>query len=96
MPEAKSQIAFDQSGLGSILKQHQLAVPPNQREYAWTAREVTQLFHDFGKALPQIMENVIETAGPTVRCMFRRDLRLDLRHQHLALKHEIEHAAEKE
>ena len=51
MAESKNQITFDQAGLGSILRQHQLAVPPNQREYAWTDREVTQLFQDFAKAI---------------------------------------------
>jgi hypothetical protein len=48
---SKSQIAFEQSGLGSILKQNQLIVPPNQREYAWKKRQVTQLFKDFTKAI---------------------------------------------
>lgn len=51
MSDAKSQIAFEQCGLGSVLKQNQLVVPPNQREYAWTDRQVTQLFQDFAKAI---------------------------------------------
>ncbi len=34
-----------------MLRHARLAVPPNQREYAWTDREVTQLFHDFSKAI---------------------------------------------
>lgn len=49
--ESKSQIGFDHAGLGSILKQNLLVVPPNQREYAWTDRQVTQLFQDFARAL---------------------------------------------
>jgi hypothetical protein len=49
--DAKSQIAFEQSGLGNVLKQNQLVVPPNQREYAWTDRQVVQLFQDFAKAI---------------------------------------------
>jgi hypothetical protein len=36
MAETRSQIAFDQAGLGAALKTYQLEVPPNQREYAWT------------------------------------------------------------
>jgi hypothetical protein len=51
MSDTKSQIAFEQCGLGSVLKHNQLMVPPNQREYAWTEREVTQLFQDFAKAI---------------------------------------------
>ena len=51
MAESQSQIAFDQAGLGSVLKQNILIVPMNQREYAWTDREVRQLFHDFAKAI---------------------------------------------
>ena len=51
MADTQSQIAFEQSGLGSVLKYAQLVVPPNQREYSWTDREVTQLFQDFAKAI---------------------------------------------
>jgi hypothetical protein len=51
MSDTKSQIAFEQCGLGGVLKHNQLMVPPNQREYAWTEREVTQLFQDFAKAI---------------------------------------------
>lgn len=51
MSDAQSQIAFQQLGLGSVLKQYRLTVPPNQREYAWTDREVMQLCRDFGKAI---------------------------------------------
>ena len=50
MPDARSQIGFDQSGLGTFLKAYQLEVPPNQREYAWT-EEVTEMFQDFTKAI---------------------------------------------
>ena len=51
MTETQKQIAFEQLGLGSVLKQNRLIVPPNQREYAWTDREVSQLFQDFAKAI---------------------------------------------
>jgi hypothetical protein len=49
--DGKSQIAFEQAGLGSILRQNQLVVPPNQREYSWEDKQVTQLFQDFSKAI---------------------------------------------
>lgn len=51
MNDTKSQIAFEQCGLGSVLKHNQLIVPTNQREYAWNERQVVQLFQDFAKAL---------------------------------------------
>ena len=51
MTDSKSQITFQELGLGSVLKHARLVVPPHQREYAWTEREVTQLFRDFAKAI---------------------------------------------
>lgn len=51
MNNTKSQVAFEQCGLGSVLKHNQLVVPLNQREYAWTDRQVTQLFQDLAKAI---------------------------------------------
>jgi hypothetical protein len=51
MSDTKSQIAFEQCGLGSVLKHNQLVVPANQREYSWTERQVVQLFQDFAKAI---------------------------------------------
>ena len=51
MADATKQIGFEQLGLGSVLKQNQLFVPPNQREYSWTDSEVLQLFQDFGRAI---------------------------------------------
>lgn len=51
MTEASSQIAFEELGLSTALKRYRLRVPPNQREYAWTEDEVTQLFKDFAKAI---------------------------------------------
>ncbi len=51
MADAKNEIAFEQAGLGSILKRHQLVVPPNQREYAWKDDQVKQLFQDYAKAI---------------------------------------------
>jgi uncharacterized protein with ParB-like and HNH nuclease domain len=44
-------IAFNQIGLGALLKQYRLRVPPNQRDYAWTRKEVNTLLQDFAKAI---------------------------------------------
>ena len=46
-----TEIGFAQLGLASILKQNQLSVPPNQREYSWTDREVRTLLQDFARAI---------------------------------------------
>lgn len=51
MSDTKSQIVFEQSGLGSVLKHNHLVVPPNQREYSWEERHVNQLLQDFSKAI---------------------------------------------
>ena len=48
-----TEIGFAQLGLASILKQNQLSVPPNQREYSWTDREVRTLLQDFAKAISE-------------------------------------------
>lgn len=51
MADTENQIGFDQLGLGSVLKHNQMAVPPNQREYSWTDREVTTLLQDIAKSI---------------------------------------------
>ena len=51
MPDIESEIGFAQLGLGNVLKQYNLAVPPNQREYAWTEKEVGALFKDLDREL---------------------------------------------
>ncbi|MDE0312045.1 MAG: DUF262 domain-containing protein [Caldilineaceae bacterium] len=51
MTESKAQIAFQQIGVAGVLKQYRLVVPPNQREFSWTANEVTTLLQDFSKAI---------------------------------------------
>jgi len=51
MAEGEHQIGFEQLGVGSVLKHYHLYVPPNQREYSWTDKEVTKLFTDFAKAI---------------------------------------------
>lgn len=51
MAETETEIGFAQLGLGSVLKQNQLAVPTNQREYAWETREVRTLLQDFAREI---------------------------------------------
>lgn len=50
---ADSEIGFAQLGLASVLKQNQLVVPPNQREYSWTTKEVRTLLQDFARAISE-------------------------------------------
>jgi hypothetical protein len=50
MSEGQS-IGIEQLGLGGILRQYQLEVPANQREYAWGEREILNLFQDLAKAI---------------------------------------------
>ena len=49
--DSRNEIGFAQLGLGSVLKQYQLIVPPNQREYAWETKEVTTLLKDFSREI---------------------------------------------
>ena len=51
MAAQENLIGFEQAGIGSVLRQNLLRVPPNQREYAWTEREVGQLFTDIARAI---------------------------------------------
>ncbi len=51
--DTESEIGFAQLGLGSVLKQNQLTVPPNQREYAWEVKEVTTLFRDIAREISE-------------------------------------------
>ena len=51
MPATEGQIGLEQVGIGSLLRQNLLRVPLNQREYAWTEREVGQLFTDIARAV---------------------------------------------
>lgn len=58
---------FEEAGLGSVLKQHLLAVPPNQREYSWTDEEVIQLFQDYARAIdedgPYFLGTIVTISG---------------------------------
>lgn len=47
----QSQIGFEQLGLGALLKRYRLLVPPNQRDYAWTEKEVSKLLQDLSLAI---------------------------------------------
>lgn len=49
--DTESEIGFAQLGLGGVLKHNQLAVPPNQREYAWEKKEVQALFRDISREI---------------------------------------------
>ena len=50
--EARSQIAFEELGLGAILNRYRLRVPPNQREYSWEVDpHVIKLLQDFARAI---------------------------------------------
>lgn len=51
MASADTDIRFSQLGIGSVLKEHLLVVPPNQREYSWTIREIRTLFQDLARAV---------------------------------------------
>ncbi len=47
------RIDMSDLGLGTVLKQHMLSVPPNQREYSWTEKEVTDLLSDLQRAIDE-------------------------------------------
>ncbi len=53
MSDAKGLTTFEELGLGGVLKRWRLVVPSIQREYAWTNKEVRQLFRDFSKAVSE-------------------------------------------
>ena len=48
---ANATFGFSQLGLANILGQNQLTVPPNQRDYSWTEREVKTLYQDFARSI---------------------------------------------
>lgn len=41
---------FSPEGIASVLKLHKLAIPPYQREYAWSVDQVDQLYRDLASA----------------------------------------------
>ncbi len=46
-----SLFTINQIGIGEILKQNYLKVPPHQRDYSWTDKEVKTLFTDLANAI---------------------------------------------
>ena len=50
---ADGNFGFSQLGLASILGQNKLTVPPNQRDYSWTTRQVQTLFQDFARSIAE-------------------------------------------
>src|SRR6266542_1947066 len=50
-PNSRGRIEFAHLGIGTALSRGHLAVPLNQREYSWEEKQVTELFHDFSKAI---------------------------------------------
>lgn len=71
MSRRKPIINLSQIGIGDILRQHRLKVPPNQREYSWTPdREVITLFQDLAKAIvdnePEyFLGTIVTISGPS-------------------------------
>src|SRR5262245_57780406 len=62
-------LAFREVGIASILAQHQLSVPLNQRSYAWEDTHVQALFHDLAKAIDggaklYFLGTIVLTHGP--------------------------------
>lgn len=51
VPDTDRQIGFEQLGIGGVIRKYRLAVPLHQREYSWTDKEVSALFHDINKAI---------------------------------------------
>ena len=51
MTNGRGTIQFHQIGLAGLLKQYRLYVPRNQREYAWTRKEVTTLLQDLANSI---------------------------------------------
>jgi hypothetical protein len=50
MARTSRGIEIADMGIGSVLKRSRLIVPPNQREYSWEEKHVTDLFQDLQKA----------------------------------------------
>lgn len=48
---AANKFKFDSMGIGRLLREGRLAVPPNQRAYAWEERHVRALFEDLNGAI---------------------------------------------
>ena len=68
MADEMNQMEFERLGIGSVLRRSRLFVPPNQREYAWTEREVSTLFRDYGRAVedgsPYFLGTIVTISRP--------------------------------
>ena len=48
---ASTKFIFENKGIGSLLREGRLIVPPNQRSYAWEDRHVQNLLQDLNEAI---------------------------------------------
>jgi len=46
-----SKFNFESKGIGELLREDQLAVPPNQRSYAWEDQHIKDLLQDLSEAM---------------------------------------------
>jgi Protein of unknown function DUF262/Protein of unknown function (DUF1524) len=53
MATHQEKIGFEHKGIGAVLSQSVLAVPPNQREYSWEEEHITDLLQDFAHAIDE-------------------------------------------
>jgi len=62
------RIEIEDVGIGTVLKRYKLVVPPNQREYSWSDKEVGDLLNDLQKAIdekePAYFLGTIALTGP--------------------------------
>lgn len=49
----EKRFEFQHKGIGKLLKEERLMVPPNQRSYAWEQEHVQDLFQDLSNAISQ-------------------------------------------
>lgn len=73
-PDKNSPIGLEQAGIGTVLKRHLLYVPPNQRGYAWTEREVIQLYSDIADAIRDRADYFLGTIVTIVRSHHRLEV----------------------
>ncbi len=66
MSNNTTDIRFDHVGLAAVLKNNNLKVPVNQREYSWESDNVEDLFQDFQLAIengPYFLGTIVLTQG---------------------------------
>lgn len=51
MAKSVATLGFEHKGIASALKLARMQVPPNQREYSWTAEHIEDLFQDIANAI---------------------------------------------